>query len=54
MQGEKTGGGNKAPVTRFTTGALLSYEHQGRDKLRRTGPLQQPSALYLGLEATGF
>lgn len=43
---EKYGGGNKAPATTSMIGALLSYEHQRRDKLRRPG--------LLWLQATGF
>lgn len=45
MRKDRTGG-KQGPVTRSTIGALLSYEHQGRDKLRRTGLLKQSSTLY--------
>lgn len=36
----------QGPSDKINNSALLSYEHQGRDKLRRTGFLKQPSALY--------
>lgn len=44
-QGGKIRGGNKAPLPDLVD-ALLSYEHQKKVKLRRTGPLRQPRTLY--------
>lgn len=53
-QREKTGGGNEAPATRFTIGALLSYEHHGRTSSGEKISSNSPVHYTVWLEATGF